>query len=350
MLAIPRVPERLLTDFDRISTLSRMMWCFGFFALILLLPTTLRAQEGPSDLTGLSLEELMDMNIIPVNAASSHIHSKDEWMAGYRYQATSMASAKEDDADSGKDHAMDMQMHMASAMYGVTNRLTLVAMLPYRHMSMESSSGSGSSMAMSGHGIGDLQLEAHYAVLRSSSHYLIANAGVSLPTGSIDLRADRPSRPKLPYSMQPGSGTLGLRPGVSFIHQRQKWTVGLHADATLQMGRNADDYRLGPRYHGGGWLNWSVRPWFAPLLHIDAHWKGAVQEAASKQGHTARLADPNKQASQHLSLSPGVILYIPNGPLEGQRLVAKVPVLRYEVSHRSLERALQVRVAWQWSF
>ena len=47
--------------------------------------TPAQAQELPSDLTELSLEQLMNLTTFSVNVLGTHTHLQGEWMIGYRY-------------------------------------------------------------------------------------------------------------------------------------------------------------------------------------------------------------------------------------------------------------------------
>jgi hypothetical protein len=85
---------------------------------------------------------------------------------------------------------MTMQMHMFTVMYTPSGRFTIMAMLPYIKMSMGELHRDGTRSTERSQGIGDLELSGHY--LLSATKYLrhrfLLNAGIGLPTGSINQR------------------------------------------------------------------------------------------------------------------------------------------------------------------
>jgi len=69
----------------------------ALFCPVLLLVFTVnlrpvQAAEEPEDFSELSIEELMNVEVIknPVSALTSHIHKKGEWMVGYHYMYMDM--------------------------------------------------------------------------------------------------------------------------------------------------------------------------------------------------------------------------------------------------------------------
>ena len=106
------------------------------------LASVAQAQDPPPDLTELDLEELMQLDIIPIDVMGSHIHLAGDFMVGYRYMNMNEGrSHGGSTTDFGgfmvQPTSMRMQMHMVEAMYGVTNDFTLMVMLPYKRLSMD---------------------------------------------------------------------------------------------------------------------------------------------------------------------------------------------------------------------
>lgn len=196
---------------------SVSLLCWTILAAGQVLPAY--GQDLPTDLTELSLEDLLQLEVIPVGVLGSHIHSKGEWMVGYRYMHMQMG--EEDDAQNEGFMVlptnMQMGMHMAEVMYGVTNNLTAMLMLSYKRLSMDHQTRMGDRFTTTSEGVGDIGIMAHYALRRSLRNYLVALAGVSVPTGSINQRDATPAGPDqtLPYPMQLGSGTPDLVTGLT---------------------------------------------------------------------------------------------------------------------------------------
>ena len=51
--------------------------------------------DEPSQLESFSLEELLQVQLIPVDVHGSHIHQKGEWMVGYQFNLTEMSGNRD---------------------------------------------------------------------------------------------------------------------------------------------------------------------------------------------------------------------------------------------------------------
>lgn len=85
-------------------------------------------------------------------------------------------------------------------------------------------------------------------------HHVHLNAGVSLPTGSIDeedeVLAPTGTRPTLtlPYPMQIGSGTYDLLPGLTYTGHYERMGWGAQYAGILRLNQNDEDYTLGDQH------------------------------------------------------------------------------------------------------
>ncbi len=70
----------------------------GVAGLLILLATTwtvpAHSQEVPGDVVELTLEELLEVQVIPVNVMGSHIHAKGEWMIGLQFMNMDMEGSR----------------------------------------------------------------------------------------------------------------------------------------------------------------------------------------------------------------------------------------------------------------
>ena len=322
--------------------------------LLLLMAGSAIAQELPDDLTQLDLEQLLELELIPIDVLGSHIHLRGQWMVGYRFMHMAMEGGHVHEADYPvRPEHMRMALHMVEVMYGLTDRLTLMAMLGYQQAAMESRTVQGTRFETSASGPNDLQLAVHYALHPGATHYLVGLLGVQVPLGRVDVRDDTPmgTGQPLPYPMRPGSGTWDLVLGLTSIHRLGDWNLGVHGDALWRTGTNRYGYRLGHRVHAGAWVTYRVRAWMAWTLHVDAHVLGDVQ------GHDARLnpamtptADPALQGERHLTIQPALNFYVPGGPLKGMRWSVYLdrPLLEAHEG-AAMETSWQLTLAWQWT-
>lgn len=169
-------------------------------------------------------------------------------------------------------HAHDTDATLTAALgaaYGVTDRLTLSAQLPYirrdnlRAGEHNHSGGEAvNEVVRLGDvgGVGDLSLLAKYRLLAGGSSDFALLAGVKAPTGSTDERSDDGER--LETEHQPGTGSWDPLFGAAWGTGRG--SLRINASALYQLaGKGAQDTRLGDRAQAG--LSLSHR--FGPAEH-----------------------------------------------------------------------------------
>ncbi|MGB0914387.1 MAG: hypothetical protein ACPGSW_12395, partial [Phaeobacter italicus] len=100
--------------------------------------------------------------------------------------------------------SMSMNMAMVGLMYGVTDDISVMAMLPYAHKTMKHQTRLGQTFKTRAQGFGDLKIIGGYDIYKSDGQVLELSLGLSLPTGSIDETDTTPAGPDqlLPYPMQ----------------------------------------------------------------------------------------------------------------------------------------------------
>ncbi len=317
-----------------------------------LMPPTDNAEDfcgrPPVDLTGLSLEELYNLDIVQPNVLGGHTHPSGQIMFGYEYMHTRMSGLYQGTHTISPAQAfaqgfttvhtgMDMDMHMFELMYAPTERLTLMGMLPYKRMSMEHLVNTGATFGQTAHGIGDFEAIALFTVLgdiHKGGNRLIFNAGMSFPTGSInatDHAEGNPNNPQvlLEYPMQLGTGTYDLKPGLTYLGDSGRWTWGAQTVETVHLGHNSHSYTVGDEYRLSAWASYSVTEWFAPSVRADGRWleNYSGRDPGLAANHTPE-ARPDLRGGRRLDLLFGVNFFAPRGFLKGTRLMIEggVPV------------------------
>ena len=162
----------------------------------------------------------------PIGIMGYHLHPEGEWMMSYSYMQMKM-----DGNLQGRDSvdaplpgymvsplAMDMKMHMLGVMYGYSNSLTMMAMIPVKSYSMDLMLNMNSKeFSTESSGVGDLKLSA---IFQTGMHW-VSSVGLNLPTGSIDEKDINPQSSgnavQLPYPMQMGSGSYELSMNSTYI-------------------------------------------------------------------------------------------------------------------------------------
>ncbi len=185
----------------------------------------------------------------PIGVMGDHVHLSGEWMLSYRYMFMEMDGLRDGTNELSPAQVlaqfpvtpvrMTMQMHMFGLMYAPTDRLTLMAMIPYLQNEMDHVTRMGGFFTTESSGIGDLKFSGIYKLAGFDGGQILLNFGFSAPTGSIDERDATPAAPGgaiLPYPMQLGSGTFDLMPGLTYNGQGGDWSWGGQARGTLPTG------------------------------------------------------------------------------------------------------------------
>src|SRR5258706_13305087 len=100
-----------------------------------------------TDLTSLSLEQLYNLDVVQINVLGGHTHPAGQIMFGYQYMLMNMEGIKQGEREISPEEAMAQgfatvhtkmtkQIHMFDGTHPPIDRLTLMAMLPYKQMSM----------------------------------------------------------------------------------------------------------------------------------------------------------------------------------------------------------------------
>ena len=153
----------------------RSLACCVLLACLLAIPAMIYAKSSADSLSCQD-DCFCTTDMTPAGVMISHTHIKGEWMLSYRYMNMTM-----ENEEAGamtlvwNGYGMDplnmrMDMHMLMVMYGLTNKLTLMAMFSYNtnvmHMFMWPGSIHTHSMKMQSSGIGDVKLNVLYKLLK----------------------------------------------------------------------------------------------------------------------------------------------------------------------------------------
>ena len=226
-----------------------------------------------------------------------HSHGEGDWMLEYRFMRMSMGdlldgTSKVDTRDiSGvlpgtpplpdptKDYRMaptdmTMDMHMLMFMYGINERISLMAMGSYldnemdmvMHMPMMDMVGT-----METSGFGDIL----FGAMDSISDTWTASLSLSIPTGGIDehdtvtmqginpmtqMPMSNTNDIKAGYPMQLGTGTWDLIPSLTYTDSADKFGWGLQASYRWHLGTNDNGYTWGNVLKAIGWGKYVFTP------------------------------------------------------------------------------------------
>ena len=315
----------------------------------------------------------------PIGVMGDHMHKAGEFMLSYRTMHMDMQGNRiGTDSVSPEEIVtrvpglrvvptrMPMQMHMFGAMYAPTDWLTLMGMVNYidksmDHITFDTGTGTGrvGTFTTESKGFGDTSLTALIRVLEQTrpdgKDHVHINFGLSLPTGSITERDDiltpKDTRPnvRLPYSMQLGSGTFDLLPGITYNGRDGDLSWGAQYRATLRLeDENDEGYRRGHVHKATAWLAYQWAPWISTSLRVAGSSEGRIKGIDSQIAAPVQTADPDNYGGERVDLFAGVNLVGQTGDLRGHRLAFEVGAPVYQdLNGPQMETDWTLTVGWQ---
>jgi hypothetical protein len=204
---------------------------------------------------------------------------------------------------------------------------------------------------MRSNGISDLELRPSYLILQTADkrHELLLNGGIGVPTGSVDEEMDGF---RLDYCMQPGSGTVSVLPGLTYLGQTTTWIWGADFKATVRLGRNDHKYRFGSRYESRAWVMRQLASWLTVSTGLNgALWENIEGADPDLDPMMAQTTDPNLQGGKRLDASFGLTCCPPGILLKGQQFFVegRLPIIQ-SLDGPQLQNSWSINVAWQWAF
>ena len=326
----------------------------------------------------------------PIGVMADHRHKKGEWMTSYRYMYMDM-SGNRDGTDSLTPEEivttapnpfanppmmpptlrvvptdMPMQMHMVGGMYGLTDRITLMAMGMYVTKEMDHITFRGpigttrlGEFTTETSGFGDTTIGAIIGLDAGSYEHRQINVGLalSLPTGSIEETdqiltpmGTTPS-PRLPYPMQLGSGSFDFKPSLTARSRTGKWSYGAQASAVIRLDENDEGYTLGDIVEATSWLAYEPQSWVSISGRLKAKSVGQIDGTDPLIRAPVQTADPDNQGGETVEALVGVNLAGQTGWQKGHRIAAEIGLpLHRDLNGPQMETDLTFTLGWQKAF
>lgn len=276
----------------------------------------------------------------PIGVMGDHLMKKDETMLSYRYMSMAM-----DGNRSGTESvstplsgymvsplSMDMDMHMFSAMYAPTDKLSVMMTLPYTSISMDHRVNMDSTnFTTEASGIGDVKLGATYGLFAKPGTDFLFNFIVNAPTGSIDERdiTTGTDDVQLPYPMQLGSGTWDFTPGLTYVQTYDNWSWGAQGLYTYRTGENDNGYTLGNKLDATAWLAKKMARSTSLSFRLKVLDWGNIEgsdNTLTLMPSMVPTADPNLRGGRRVDALLGVNFVMPGFPGLRLALEAGAPV------------------------
>lgn len=259
---------------------------------------------------------------------------------------------------------MRMDMAMLGGMYGLNDRVTLSAMVPYIRKDMSSVTFAGpvgpavlGVNKMSSEGLGDVRVGALVGLMKEGRHSLNFGLGLSLPTGSITETGRmlnplglRPIR-RMGYGMQLGSGTFDLLPALTYQGGRGRLNWGAQLAGTIRLGSNDEGYSLGDEARLNLWASYKPAKWISYSGRIEASTLGTIDGLDRNIMMPNSGSDPLNYGGERVTAFLGADLTVQRGALKGHKFGMEVGVPVYQdLNGPQLKRDWSLAFAWRKSF
>jgi len=316
----------------------------------------------------------MNVDINPAAVISGHQHSAGMWMFSYSYMNSSLQSnfsgttKVSDQSIFGKyimsPGPMRMDMHMLMGMYGVSDKLSLMAMFNYvsmkmdmkmlsSQMNMNNMTGmSSSTMTSTSHGLGDTKVSGIYRLRSANGHFLIADVGLSIPSGSINKTEKNNIElygNKNAYMMQTGSGTLDFLPGITYLYCRNAYAVGVQATSAIHPFYNRQGYKLGDEFAVSSWYAYEWKR--ATSVSFRLNYNSTAQIQGSDIGISAPLEpanDTKNYGGTSLKGFIGITHSFQNGSLKNHKIAAEFGIPVYQ-NFNGIQTATNYNLIISWT-
>lgn len=341
-----RMDGRIETRMPRVARVAAP----GFLACLICLPaSSIAATNAPAAPLAVAYSTPLPAGKIRVSYQIEASGRK-----GYR-KGDSQRSVSDLTQYSDVPHRIEKQIHTFGFDYAPWERLTLSLKLPFVHNTMHvtrKSPDPGADYSNNSSGLGDIRVALVVPFMKKGNERLHFYLEGLAPTGRTDergrIRSNR-ARDLLPYSMQPGSGTWGVRQGFGYLGHVDWMGWGVAGNVLFRFGKNDQGYRLGNRYDVSAWLSRELMEGLGASLRLswdqtdNVHGRSRVGPASNPD------SDGYNQGGAHLDLGPGITLAIP--ALGEQRLsVEAVWPLYQDLNGIQLERDWTLRAGWNWAF
>ncbi|PJZ26518.1 phenol degradation protein meta [Leptospira hartskeerlii] len=300
--------------------------------------------------------ELRADQIAPAGLMFPHVHKKGSWVLDFRYMGMQMSGLLNGSKSMGTYEAlwfpqfdpsvsmptgslltggpsipqtsvngyrymsvpksMLMESYMTSAMYGISDDTMIMFMVPVVKNQMMMETSNFDSSAMKSGGVGDISFSAAHRIFKRNDHEFFLNFGLSLPTGSIDERDWMPmmGNQKVPYNMQPGTGTVNYLPGIAYSGKLDRFSWGLGGNANLRSSKNQNQYRFGNIYELSSWIAYSIFSWTSVSIRVQAvYWDNIKGQDGSLDPKMDPQNDPNRQGGNRTDALVGMNFLLGEG-------------------------------------
>lgn len=268
--------------------------------LVWVVPSPSHAQTSPTDLTNMSLSELMSVRFRKEGKPQSQ-----RWSFGYHYNQVWFGDYLEGrkkipipsliGPPNGVTYPIlqtriIQQAHIFDIAYKLNDATRLNFLVPYIRQSTEHISivPGFPKFTITSDGAGDASITVSRALGGDVNTGWTISGGVSIPTGSITEKGHTPAGPgsQLPYTMQLGSGTWDIPMSITYLSRLESWRIGGQVLAKFRTGTNDRGYRLGHQLLVSAWAETQLFEW------LDTSFKIVGQKWGHIEGNDENFPGP----------------------------------------------------------
>lgn len=160
--------------------------------------------------------------------------------------------------------------------------------------------------------------------------------------------------------MQLGSGSLDLRPSVTYRYSADQWSVGVQASGVIRTMENWQDFELGDRFDLTTWVGWQPTQWLVLNAGFSYMWQDTLSGTQSDVAQSppfapARLTVPTafgaNYGGERIESILGVNFLFPEGTFGNHELGVDVRLpLWQDVNGYQLGMDYTVSAGWKIRF
>jgi len=163
-------------------------------------------------------------------------------------------------------------------------------------------------------GMTDSVFAGFWRVYQDPINRIQINLGMSFPTGGTNntFTLLQPNgtyaTSRAFYSMQPGSGTFDVMPGIVYAGALERWSWGLSYRARLPLGVNPEGWMYGDLHEFTGWGGYSWTPSLTTTIRVSGSLQGPIIGADPLVVGKAPAANPTFYGGQRIELFGGATI------------------------------------------
>ncbi len=299
----------------------------------------------------------------PLGVIGAHFPPAAEWRFSYRYMRTQMDGLVDGSSDITPEDGFARgftsvptshvrEEHLFSLDYGINERWGLGFTLPWISNDMDFLGAGGETFNSRTIGLGDFRTTGMYSIITRADQRLHVSMGLTIPSGSHNETDTTPlsggQTVKLPYMLQPGSGTLDLSPGISYSRLYEGTSWGAQLQAMLRVGDNSDGYTLGDGALLTGWVARRFQEDLSGSLRVAFnHWQSIDGQDDALDPALNPANDPHAYGGDRVDILVGINYTRPGGHVFSAELGGP---LFQGLNGPQLETTVIYSVSWQISF